>query len=243
MKFSSPPAAACFGRIGRVQWEHDGVSDDHRDDGQRERRDQEPAALAELQQLRADEADRSVPWRGHAASPNRVVISRNRCSSDARAGSSRWTATPASTRRRLMSAAAAAPRRRVEPGVDPGVVALGRSDGDVRAEDGQVLLDVARVDQERRLCAGANVADRPLPDDLAAVDDRERVDDLLDLVEQVRREETVRPRRRVRGSCRGTPGSPPGRGRSSARRGSATRGRRGGCARRRAAAACRASSS
>ena len=86
--------------------------------------------------------------------------------------------------------------------------------------------------------------DRALGDDAAVVDDRRDVAGLLDLVEQVRGEQhgaaLVDQRR---GSGRGTRGCRPGRARSSARRGSAARGRAAGSGRRRAAGACRASRS
>src|SRR5215211_3405655 len=114
-----PARRTVLGGVRRVQDQEDRVGDDHGDDSQTEGRKDESAALAELQELGAheprsprgtSESPRKLCGEGcrvHAASSNRDVISRNRCSSDARAGSKRRMARPARTRRRPMSSAAA----------------------------------------------------------------------------------------------------------------------------------------
>jgi hypothetical protein len=113
------PWRAVLGRVGRVQDGQDDVRDDHRGHREDERRDDEAATLAQLQKLGAREPqERPAPRAGprrlcgescrvHAASSNRDVISRNRRSSDMRAGSKRRIARPARTMRRPMSSASA----------------------------------------------------------------------------------------------------------------------------------------
>ncbi len=93
--------------------------------------------------------------------------------------------------------------------------------------------------------AGGELAHRARGERPPAVDDRHAVARLLDLGEQVARDEDARSRARPRagGRAAGSRGSRPDRGRSPARRGSARPARRAGPARSRAAAACRASRS
>src|SRR5262249_31105369 len=94
-------------RIVDVHQLHHGEREDDRADGQHRDGRGQARALVQLEQGGADEARGGEGvGGGHAAFSNRVVISRNRCSSVACCGSRRETAMPASTNRRLSSAAA-----------------------------------------------------------------------------------------------------------------------------------------
>ena len=133
---------------------------------------------------------------------------------------------PASNRARLRSAASARREHDAQLAVAIGD-ALDVSPPREQRQGGRVVT----ANGERRAIASGNLLDRALRDDAALVDDRDVVARLLDLVEEVRGEEVVPPSSTKDRTSRGTPGSRPGRARSSARRGSAAPDRPAGSAR------------
>ena len=192
-RFATPPAgpwwsgfAAC--RIARIA-----VGDHLRHDRQERHDDEEAAPLPQLERLGARQPERAQARGGcggggrHSTSSRREVIARKRSSSDACTGSSRCTRMPASTSSRLRSGTASASRQR-----DVKQAVLGRRvrdsgvprRGAVSASSASSTPIRTRGRPPRR-----SSSSEPIDDDLAVVDDRDPVARLLDLVEEVRRED------------------------------------------------------
>ena len=168
-------------RVHGVQDDQDDVDDDDQSDGHQDGGDHQPAPLAQLQDLGADQPRAGQNVSGHGADSSRDVISRKRRSSETRSGSSRCTSMPASTSVRFTAAAVASSSMWTR---SPSAHALDL----IAAEE---RLRRARRRSFRRAPSSPSprqLVDRALDDDLALVDDRDRVARLLDLVQQVRRE-------------------------------------------------------
>ena len=111
------------------------------------------------------------------------------------------------------------------------------------ASDGPRALLVGRSQAVLAPGARQQLVEPALVDDRAPADDRDAVTELLDLGEDVAREQDRDPvARRAASRARACRACRPGRGRSSARRAAAAAGRAAAKPRSRAAAACRASS-
>ena len=160
--------------IDRVEDDEDGFHDHEHPDREQHTPHHETAAAHELQHFGLDEP--------HSLASSLDVISRNFSSSDARAGSSLETATPASTSARLISAgrvpACSLIRSACPFGLDRQAVE--------HAPRRRLVVD---LEQKRWIAARGDFLDAALDDDPAPVDDRDLVAGLLDLVEQVGGEE------------------------------------------------------